>query len=75
MADKIADFLNDISLQNSSRGTWGIGTVIARAGAKVAHPTQVQLRVCISTICRELVLAHRLNIRVWERTSGCERPR
>ena len=37
MADKITDFLNDISLQNSSRGTWGIGTVIARAGAKAAQ--------------------------------------
>lgn len=34
MTDKITKFLKEMELQNASRGTWGIGTMAARAGAK-----------------------------------------
>jgi hypothetical protein len=37
MADKITEYLREVSLQNSASGTWGVGTVIARAGAKAAQ--------------------------------------
>jgi hypothetical protein len=36
MADKISAFLREIDLQNASIGTWGIGTMLTRAGAKAA---------------------------------------
>ena len=37
MTDKISDFLREIDLQNASRGTWGVGTMLTRAGAKAAQ--------------------------------------
>ena len=36
MSDKIADFFRDVALENASSRTWGIGSVIARGGAKAA---------------------------------------
>ena len=37
MTDKISDFLREIDLQNASRNTWGLGTMLKRAGAKAAQ--------------------------------------
>jgi hypothetical protein len=37
MVEKIIEFLREVRLQNASRGTWGIGTMISRGGAKAAQ--------------------------------------
>lgn len=39
MTDKINDFLQEQHLKIRSQGTWGIGTVLVRAGAKAALAT------------------------------------
>ena len=36
MTDKISNFLREMNLQNASRGTWGVGTLLTRAGARAA---------------------------------------
>ena len=37
MTDKISDFLREIDLQNASKGTWGVGRILTRSGAKAAQ--------------------------------------
>jgi hypothetical protein len=37
MTDKISNFLREVDLQNASRGTWGVGSMLTRAGAKAAQ--------------------------------------
>ena len=37
MTDRISAFLREIDLQNASKGTWGVGTMLTRAGAKAAQ--------------------------------------
>ena len=34
MTDKINDFLQETALKDRTQGTWGIGTILVRAGAK-----------------------------------------
>jgi hypothetical protein len=35
MTDKINDFLRETELKKASKGTWGIGTMVTRASAKL----------------------------------------
>ena len=37
MTEKIKNYLREIDLQNASKGTWGVGSKLTRAGAKAAQ--------------------------------------
>ena len=53
----IGSFLRETSLENSARGTWGLGKVVARAGAKVGMSL-----TSLNEATDELLISSPLNI-------------